>query len=149
MTVNDATIDLIKGFESLRTRAYQDTGGVWTIGYGHTSAAGNPKVFRGMVVSPESALRILYDDVSKFATGVEQLVTVTLNENQFGALVSFAFNVGLGAFKGSSVLKRVNSRQFAEVPARLNLWVKDNGKVLKGLVRRRKAEGVLFLTPVV
>lgn len=147
MKVNAATIELIKSFESLRTRAYQDTGGVWTIGYGHTSAAGNPKVFRGMVVSPESAERILMDDVTQFAMGVEQLVIVNLNDNQFGALVSFAFNVGLGAFKGSSVLARVNNRQFAEVPARLNLWVKDNGKVLKGLVRRRKAEGALFMTP--
>jgi lysozyme len=118
--------------------------GVWTIGYGHTSMAGAPDVRAGMTVTEVEAAEILARDVGMFAEGVRKLVRVELTEGQFSALVSFAYNVGLGALKTSSVLVAVNKRDFAAVPRRLQLWVKAGGRVLPGLVKRRAAEAALF-----
>lgn len=142
--VCDDAIALIKRFEGLRCAAYRCSAGVWTIGYGHTSMAGPPAVVPGMVLSKEECEAILRRDVENFAKGVADLLEVNLTPNQFGALVSFAYNVGLGAFAKSSVLDRVNKRKFSEVPSRLALWNKAKGKVLTGLSRRRAAEGALF-----
>ena len=144
MKVNKAGIDLIKRFEGKRLKAYKDSVGVWTIGYGHTSMAGSPKVKPGMRITEKEAVDILVNDVNKFARGVERRLKINVNANQFAALVSFAYNVGLGNFKRSSVLKRTNEARFKDVPGRLMLWNKAGGKVLKGLTRRRKAEGELF-----
>ena len=148
MRINQACIDAIKGFEGWRSRAYRDSVGVWTIGYGHTSAAGKPAVHSGQQISKKQGEEILRRDMEKFASGVRKLIKVHLNDNQFGALVSFAYNVGLGNFKKSSVLRVVNARQFDQVPRRLALWNKAGGRVLKGLVRRRGEEAALFMTPV-
>lgn len=144
MRINQATIDLIKNFEGWRSVAYRDAVGVLTIGYGHTSAAGKPEVKTGLNISKEQGEEILRTDVRKFAKGVEALVKIELTGNQFGALVSFAYNVGLGNFKKSSVLRVVNAGQLSRVPDRLALWNKAGGRVLKGLVRRRGKEGELF-----
>jgi lysozyme len=148
MKINGAALDLIKSFEGWRSKAYRDAVGVWTIGYGHTSMAGEPQVRRGMVISEAEGEAILRRDVEKFAIGVAKAITRKVNDNQFGALVSFAYNVGLGGFRKSSVLTAVNSGQFDRVPHRLMLWNKAGGKVLPGLTRRRKAEGDLFMSPV-
>ena len=137
---------LIKRFEGLRLNAYRDAVGVWTIGYGHTSMAGVPEVRAGLHISEADAHEILARDVDAFARGVRDLVTVELSDQQFSALVSFAYNVGLGGFKRSSVLTAVNARDFDAVPRRLNLWAKAGGRVLPGLVRRRAAEGALFVS---
>jgi lysozyme len=136
--------DLIREFEGLRTAAYRDAVGVWTIGYGHTSAAGEPSVKPGMVITESEATEILERDVERFADGVRHHVRVSLAEDQFSALVSFAYNVGLGNFARSSVLKAVNARDFEAVPRRLALWNKAGGRTLPGLVRRRAAEAALF-----
>ena len=148
--INQATIDLIKEFEGFRARAYKDSVGVWTIGYGHTSRAGPPAVRPGMRITRAEGERILRRDVEKFAAGVEKALgphAAKLNDNQFGALVSFAYNVGLGALRRSSVLKAVKAGRLDDVPGKLMLWVKAGGRRLPGLVRRRKAEGELFMTP--
>ncbi len=145
---NAAGLALIKAHEGLRLKAYRDPVGVWTIGYGHTSAAGPPKVTPGMTISRDEAEAILRRDLGKFEIAVTGAVKAPLNDNQFAALVSFCFNVGEGALRSSSVLRRVNERNFAGVPGRLALWCKANGKVLPGLVRRRKDEGHLFMAPV-
>ena len=145
--INDKTIELIKRFEGCRLRAYRDAGGVWTIGYGHTDHAGEPSVAPGMRISKMRAVDILRSDVEKFAAGVHALLKRELNDNQFGALVSFSYNVGLGAFGRSSVLRMVNAGRFNDVPARLMLWTKAGGRRLRGLARRRRAEGKLFMTP--
>jgi lysozyme len=137
---------LIREFEGFRSKAYRDAVGVWTIGYGHTSMAGAPQVSAGMTITREEAEKILERDVEQFSKGVSQLLTVAISDQQFSALVSFAYNVGLGNFKKSSVLLAVNGRDFQRVPQRLNLWVKAGGRVLPGLIRRRAAEGALFLT---
>ena len=155
--VNAATIDLIRRFEGLRLVAYRDAAGVWTIGYGHTSMAGPPKVTPGMRISRKQAERILRADVERVAGQVAKVlgpdVLSRLNENQFGALVSMAFNVGLGNFKRSSALRAVRAGRLEEVPRLLLRWVKSRDprtgrlRTLRGLVRRRRAEGRMWLTP--
>jgi lysozyme len=146
MRITEEGLDVIKEFEGFRSKAYRDAVGVWTIGYGHTSMAGAPQVTPDLVVSKAEATDILRRDVEMFARGVRESVHVQLTDQQFSALVSFAYNVGLGGFRSSSVLKAVNARDFDAVPRRLNLWVKAGGRTLPGLVRRRAAEGALFLS---
>jgi len=144
MHVTEEGLALIRRFEGFRAEAYLCPAGVWTIGYGHTSAAGPPKVKPGMRMSEPEARRVLADDVERFAHDVRAALTREVTPQQFSALVSFAYNVGSGAFRRSSVLKAVNAGDFAAVPERLSLWVKADGRTLGGLVRRRKAEGDLF-----
>lgn len=149
MNISEEGLRLIKSFEGYHTRlqngdcaAYLCPAKVPTIGYGCTEG-----VKLGMVWSAEKAEAELRREVSKFEAGVARIVTADLNQNQFDALVSFAYNVGLGGFQGSSVLKRVNSGQWDKVPAALALWNKGGGKVLPGLVARRQREGALFVKP--
>lgn len=145
MRVNRSGYDLIKHFEGFRARAYRDAVGVWTIGYGHTSAAGMPKVKEGDQITQAEGMRILENDLQGFARGVAASCQgISLLENQFSALVSFAYNVGLGNFDRSSVLDAVLRGDFEAVPRRLSLWVKAGGKTLPGLVKRRTSEGILF-----
>jgi GH24 family phage-related lysozyme (muramidase) len=146
MKMTNEGLALIKRFEGLRLDAYRDVGGIWTIGYGHTGMAGEPAVKSQMKITEEEAHAMLARDVDKFAAGVRDSVTADISDAQFSALVSFAYNVGLGAFQRSSVLTAVNARDFEAVPRRLNLWAKAGGRVLAGLVRRRAAEGALFMS---
>jgi GH24 family phage-related lysozyme (muramidase) len=146
MNVTNEGLDLIKHFEGLRTTAYRDAVGVWTIGYGHTSMAGAPQVQPNMQITEAEAHTILARDVEMFAKGVAALLQRPLSPSAFSALVSFSYNVGLGAFKSSSVLRAVNSGDVAAVPRRLQLWNKAGGRVLPGLVRRRAAEAALFVS---
>ncbi len=148
MFMTDEGLDLIRQFEGFRAAAYRDPVGVWTIGYGHTSMAGAPEVTPGLTISENEAAQILARDVDQFARGVRALLRVDLSDGQFSALVSFAYNVGLGALKKSSVLTAVNARDFAAVPRRLQLWTKAGGHVLPGLVKRRAAEAALFTSSV-
>jgi lysozyme len=148
MNLTQQGLALIRRFEGFRACAYRDAAGIWTIGFGHTSAAGAPHVRPGMKISRKEGLQILARDVASFALGVERLLDVELRDSQFSALVSFAYNVGLGNFRKSSVLGAVNARDFAAVPRRLSLWVKCRGCVLPGLVNRRAAEAAMFLSEV-
>jgi lysozyme len=147
MKMNRRGMELVCEFEGFRAEAYRDAAGVLTIGFGHTSRAGAPAVAPGMRVTRAEARRILSRDVARFASGVRSLLRVDLNDNQFSALVSFAYNVGLGNFRASSVLAAINRGHFAAVPRRLAMWVKAGGRVLPGLVRRRAAEAALFIEP--
>jgi GH24 family phage-related lysozyme (muramidase) len=143
--VNEQGLALIRKFEGLRTSAYRDAAGVWTIGYGHTSMAGPPRVGRGMKITRRDAASILARDLAGFAEGVASLVRVPLSDSQFSALVSFAYNVGLENFRKSSVLRAVNAGDCCAVSRRLSLWVKAGGRVLPGLINRRAAEAALFM----
>ncbi len=151
LRINERTLDLIRRFEGLRLKAYRDAVGVWTICYGHTSMIGAPIVRPGMRLSREECDRILRRDVEKFAAGVADVIgaeaMAQLNDNQFGALVSFAFNVGIGNLKRSSVLRAVRDGRFDDVPRLLMRWTKAGGRRLRGLVHRRRAEGRLWMTP--
>jgi lysozyme len=144
MRITEEGLALIKRFEGFRSRAYRCSAGVWTIGYGHTSMAGAPEVTPDLEVSRADAEVILRRDVAKFAEGVAARIARKLTAPQFSALVSFAYNVGLGNFAKSSVLKAVNAGDFDAVPRRLQMWVKAGGRTLPGLVRRRAAEAELF-----
>lgn len=140
--INAAGLALVKQWESLRTRAYRDVGGVLTIGYGHTSAAGAPEVAPTMVITETRAEQILLTDLAKFEDRVSRLVKVPLTDNQFATLVSFDFNTG-GLGK-STLLKKLNKGDYDAVPSELMKWVNAGGKRVKGLVNRRAAEAGLW-----
>ncbi|OQS37343.1 lysozyme [Chromobacterium haemolyticum] len=144
MNISANGIKLIQQFEGLRLKAYQDAVGVWTIGYGHTG----PNVTPGLVITQAQADALLARDLSRFETGVTRLVQVPLNQNQFDALVSFSYNLGLGSLQNSTLLRLLNQRDYAGAAAQFPRWNKAGGKVLPGLTRRRAAEQALFLQPV-
>jgi lysozyme len=146
MNMTEAGLDLIRQAEGFRSQAYRDSGGVLTIGYGHTSMAGAPAVTAGMRVTIDEAESILRRDVAQFALVVRKALRVQLSERQFSALVSFCYNVGGASFARSSVLLSVNSGDYAAVPRRLALWNKAAGKVLPGLIKRRAAEAAMFMS---
>ena len=147
-------LDLLKDFEGLKLRAYLDPVGIWTVGYGQTSAAGPPAVTPGLVITQGEADEILKRDMAQYEDGVRKYVKAALTQGQFDALVDFAYNAGVGALAKSTLLKRVNAGKFDEVPAEFMKWTKGGGRELPGLVRRRRAEtklrrGIDTNTPVV
>jgi len=146
MRANQATLDLIKHFEGLFFDAYICPGGVWTIGYGHTGLRHNDgTVKRGRKVTLSEAEKLLKHDLRYFERAVDRLVKVPLNENQFGALVSFTFNVGEGALGRSTLLKKLNAGDYAGAAKQFARWNRGGGRVLRGLTRRRAAEAALFM----
>ena len=150
--INAAALDLIKRSEGWVNHAYPDpgTGGEpLTIGYGHTSAAGAPRVTAGMTISLEEGDAILQSDLKAVEASVDRLVTVPLNENQRGALVSFVFNVGSSSFATSTLLRKLNARDYNGAVAEFARWNHAGNTVLPGLTTRRAAEAKLFTTPAV
>jgi lysozyme len=141
MKQSDQGIDLIKRFEGVRLKAYDDGVGVLTIGYGHTSG-----VHWGDVITEDEAENLLQEDLEDFEECVNDLVDVSLNQAQFDALVSFTFNVGCGAFRRSTLLRKLNKGDYKAAANQLLRWNRGGGRVLKGLVRRRQAERDLFLS---
>lgn len=141
---------LIEQFEGCELTAYRDVAGVWTIGYGHTTAAGLPIVHPGMTITAAEADAILSSDLAAVETDVNHHVTAAINQNQFDALVSFDYNTG--ALDRSNVLTSVNAGLFDQVASDLMMWdhATVNGMlvVVAGLATRRKAEGDLFNAPV-
>jgi lysozyme len=133
-------IDLIKSWEGCRANAYLCPAGIWTIGYGHTKT-----VTPGMKIDYTKADSLLLEDLKRFESAIRQLVKVPLNQNQFDALVSFTFNVGEGAFKGSTLLRLLNAGNYNAAAAQFGKWVYAGKKVLPGLVARREAEYQLFI----
>lgn len=143
--INQASIDLIKEFEGLSLDAYRCPAGVLTIGYGHTSAAGDPEVTAGMTIGEDRAEAILRRDLLKFEQAVDRAVKRPMTDNQRGAFVSLCYNIGAGAFSKSTAVKRFNAGDAVGAAEALTWWNKAGGKVLRGLVRRREAERALFL----
>lgn len=137
---SDAGIAVLKRWEGLpggwpALVAYKDTGGVWTIGYGHTKG-----VTERSICTKDQAEQWLRDDLAAAEKCVAGAVTVPLGDNQFAALCLFVFNVGVEAFKNSTLLKLLNGGNYASVPGQLLRWTHDNGKVVQGLINRRNAE---------
>lgn len=143
--INAEGLALIKHFEGLRTTAYRDPVGIWTIGYGHTSMAGPPTVYEGMTITPAEAEAILKQDLDVFENGVAAALTIDTNDDQFSAMVSFSFNVGLTAYRNSTLLRKHNAGDFAGAADEFLRWVYADGQILPGLERRRKAERALYL----
>lgn len=144
MRTNQAGVNLIKEFEGFRSASYKCPAGVLTLGYGHTSAAGEPIVRPGMTVTKAEAEKILRNDLRQYERAVEEAVKVELTPNQFSACVSLCYNIGAGAFKKSSVARFCKKKQWKQAADAFALWNKAGGKILPGLVRRRAAEAALF-----
>lgn len=134
--------DLIKSFEGLKLKAYQDSVGKWTVGYGHTKG-----VTPGMRISIEQAERYLAEELAVIEDEILTLVKVPLNENQLAALESFIYNLGIGAFAGSTMLRMINKGDYENAAVQFKFWIHAKGKILPGLIKRREAEAKLFLTP--
>ena len=141
MKLSERGRDLIQEFEGLEVEAYQDGGGVWTIGIGHTK-----NVSKGDKITVEQALDWFADDVAWAEKAVNWLVKVRLSQNQFDSLVSLVFNIGESQFKNSTLLKVLNGGDYLGVPQEIVRWNKDNGKRVKGLLRRRLAEASQWLS---
>ena len=146
MKISDDGMALIQRFEGLRLQAYQDSVGVWTIGYGWTQPVAGRKVGAGMAIDVATAERLLVCGVAQFEQGVERLVAVTVTQGQFDALVSFAYNLGLRALENSTLLRRLNAGDRQGAADQFGRWVNAGGVRLDGLVARRAAERALFLT---
>lgn len=147
--INQATLEIIKEFEGCKLKAYKCPAGVWTIGYGTTAAAFvgiEPKA--GMIITEAEAEKYLHAALHKFENAIKSAITKPINDNEFGAFVSLAYNIGSGAFKKSSALRHFNAGDKAKSADAILMWNKAGGKVLAGLTRRRAAERALFLTPV-
>lgn len=146
---SDKCYSLIKTFEGLQLTAYLCPAGIYTIGYGNTFYEDGKPVKKGDKVTKETAEHLLPLIVKKFAIDVNQAVTVNLRQHQFDALVSFCYNVGIGNFKSSTLLKRVNANApMMAIKAEFLKWNRGGGKVLAGLTRRRNSEAFLYDTGI-
>lgn len=152
MKTGQKGLTLIKSYEGLELAAYRDAVGVLTIGYGHTAAAGPPKPVLGMKITEQEAMDILARDLGQYEAAVTRALKRVPSQNQFDAMVSLCYNVGVAAFGASSVVRTFNA---GDLQAAADSFLKFNkarisGKLteLKGLTRRRKAERALFLTAV-
>jgi len=150
MKISEAMRNRVKGYEGYHRAlkngdctAYRCPAGVWTIGWGSTEG-----VREGLVWSRDEAEAALTRELAKFETGVDRLVTVDMNQNEFDALVSFAYNVGLGALGSSTLLKKLNKGDRAGAAKEFAKWTRGGGRVLPGLVSRRASEAALFVKPV-
>jgi len=174
MTRNIApAIALIKRFEGLsdgdpstvNLDPYLCPAGYWTIGWGHVVRDVHGRMLKGRARAADAraiypqgitylrADALLADDIAAFNAGLTRIladdgIDLLLNDNQYCALLSFVFNVGIGAFERSTLLQRLRERQFDDVPYQLRRWTRGGGRVLIGLKRRREAEATLWLTPV-
>lgn len=140
-----ARAGLVERFEGLRLSAYRDSVGIWTIGYGHTARAGQPSPAAGMRVTSESADRLLSADLAMFEAALNGAIKVATLQREFDALVSWAFNVGVGAMQSSSLLRAFNQCAKAQAADGLLAWDRAGGAVLAGLANRRQAERAWFL----
>ena len=130
----------------MRARAYQDSVGIWTIGVGHTAAAGPPKPRRGMILTDDEIDNILRHDLVRYEDTVERVLKgIKLKQHEFDALVSLCFNIGEGNFAKSSVVRFIKAGNKAVAADKFLLWNKAGGKIIRGLVERRKRERLRFL----
>tara|TARA_Y100001963_G_scaffold34782_1_gene48507 strand:- start:2152 stop:2577 length:426 start_codon:yes stop_codon:yes gene_type:complete len=140
MKISNNGLDLVKHFEGLVLKAYKCPAGVWTIGYGHTK-----DVQPGDEWSEDHAEHMLEVEMEEYEQYINDLVEVELNQNQFDAMVSWVYNLGVGNLQSSTLLKVLNAGDYAGVPEQIMRWNKAGGKVLEGLTRRRQAEADLFV----
>lgn len=140
MRTSQNGVNLIKSFEGLRLNSYQDSVGVWTIGFGTTRG-----IKAGMTISAEQAERMLQNDIARFEPQIEHLVNVELSQSQWDALMSFTYNLGAANLESSTLLKRLNAGNYAGAAEQFPRWNKAGGQVLSGLTKRRAAERAMFL----
>lgn len=148
MRLSYAGLAAIKRHEGLRLAAYQDVAGVWTIGYGTTYYRNGDKVRPGDAITADEAEALLRDQLEDYADSVRTLVQVPLSQAQFDALVSWTYNLGAGALRDSTMLKRLNAGDYAGAADEMLRWVHAGGRPVAGLRNRREAERAMFLTGV-
>lgn len=146
MQTSEKGIALIKQFEGCKLTAYQDSVGVWTIGYGWTQPVDGKPIRAGMTIKQETAERLLKTGLVSYESDVSRLVKVGLTQGQFDALVSFTYNLGARSLSTSTLLRKLNAGDCAGAADEFLRWNKAGGKVLNGLTRRREAERALFLS---
>ena len=146
MQTSDKGIALIKQFEGCKLTAYQDSVGVWTIGYGWTQPVDGKPIRAGMTIKQETAERLLKTGLVSYESDVSRLVKVGMTQGQFDALVSFTYNLGARSLSTSTLLRKLNTGDYAGAADEFLRWNKAGGKVLNGLTRRREAERALFLS---
>lgn len=145
MSDYSAAVKLIKQFEGFRANAYKCPAGIWTIGYGSTSVDG-VKVNQGDTITEQAALDDVYKRLNEIDKQITATVRVPLNSNQLNALLDFVYNLGVGNFRSSTLLKKLNDSDYRGAADELLRWNKSGGKVLDGLTKRREAERELFLS---
>lgn len=141
--ISQQGLALIKRFEGFSPTIYLDAAGLPTIGYGHLLRPGEAEMFKGGI-SEEAGIALLIKDVQKAEQAVLRLISVPLSDGQFDALVSFTFNLGSGALQRSTLRRKVNREEHADVPPEFMRWVWAGGRKLRGLIRRREAEAALY-----
>lgn len=139
--INKSGLDLVKASEGLRLKAYRCPANILTIGYGSTGS----HVKEGMVITEAQAEELLRSDLRRFEDAVAEAAP-SATENQFSAMVSLAFNIGIGAFLKSTVLRKAKAGEHVAAAEAFKMWNKGGGKVLPGLVKRRAAEAQLYRT---
>lgn len=141
MQISERGIALIKSFEKCRLTAYLPTpNDRWTVGYGHTG----PDVTEGTVWTQQKADFELLLDIGRAELGVETSVTVPMTQGEFDACVSLAYNIGVAAFRDSTLVRLLNAGDHEGASLQFKRWNKQKGVVLAGLTRRRAAEAELF-----
>ena len=138
MKIGKSGEQLIKHFESCKLKAYRDSVGVWTIGWGHTKTAKG-----GMIITEAEAEELFEEEIVEYENYINRL-DIDLTQNQFDALVSWVYNLGPSNLEVSTMKKRLLSGDYWDVPAQIRRWDKAGGKTLLGLTRRRNAEALLF-----
>ena len=146
MSVSNKGVDLICEFEGKRLVAYDDGVGVWTIGFGTTVYPNGVKVKKGDICTEAQAKEFMKHDLIQFKHTVNESVKVPLNQNQFDALVSLAYNIGSSAFKSSTLVKKLNTGDYQGAADQFDVWINAGGKRMQGLVNRRDREKLLFLS---
>lgn len=146
MRVSPAGLDLIKRWEGRRLKAYRDIAGIWTIGCGHTAAAGDPVPRSGMTITDDEAEDILRSDLRQYEDAVSRAIKLPVHQHQFDAMVSLCFNIGPAAFRKSTMVRRLNAGDIDGAAEALTWFNKAGGQRVQGLANRREAERALFLS---
>ena len=150
MNINPQTRALIRKYEGCRLKAYQCSAMKWTIGWGNTFYEDGSSVKQGDVITQERADRLFAILLDQFAAQLRPLIKQPINNNQFGALLSFAYNAGINALRRSTLLRMVNENPNNPlIRQEFGKWARANNVVLKGLQRRRQAEADLYFTPTI
>ena len=139
MQISKTGIELLKHFEGCELKAYQDSVGVWTIGYGHTKG-----IYEGLEITQLEAEKMLQDELPEYEGYITDKVVPMLQQHEYDALVCWVYNLGPTNLSSSTMLKKLNAGEFKEVPFQMKRWDKAGGQPLLGLTRRRNAEALLF-----
>ncbi len=143
--ISQKGMQLISNFEGLRLNAYQDSVGVWTIGFGTTVFPHGKSVQDGDCCTIQQAEAYMLHDLARFENAVSKVVIVPLQQHQFDALVSLAYNIGIRAFQNSTLVKLLNTGDYLAASQQFDVWIKAGGRTVQGLVNRRAIEKTLFL----